>query len=561
MVSIDIKISRNINKPLKIKKQNLKEALLKCGIIYTQEKVEIDKFEKLSFKSVIKKLNGILIKEDKKFIYIAVDPFRTIPLFICKSNNNIFISSDIKRCIQRNSSNEIDRAGFWELIKYGICLGNRTLFANIKQLPGASFLKICKSDLSLSYNSYWNYRVTQNQKITSINQAISKLDKLLKKTISNKINQSSNKKFCMGISGGLDSRLSLNYLCSFLNPENLQLFTFANNNLSLEYVYAKKIVKSTRFRKPFFYRLKDQDYLDSLNELPVISAGLMNFIHGHISNCLRKIPKLKKIKPVQISNYFSDAIFGWSTISPSEKVKIGFDKMVAEIMKDDHIPEKTKYIICDDLSNLYARGEFKLKGNGPYSSFFEYYYLVEKNIKLHSYLLFLQSYHLPALALYADYDLARFMLSISHKLKRGKNIIYHLLDTRSKFSKKNIDNISSRDFRGSTNKLSFKSLTGIKFKLSNFVNTIYVYSGLNIRGLNSVFQTENILSVYYCNFKDKTRKTLEMLYKNGLISDKSTYKRFLTNPYNIAKIGENMQFLSICYGLKKIKNYLSKINM
>lgn len=222
-------------------------------------------------------------------------------------------------------------------------------------------------------------------------------------------------------------------------------------------------------------------------------------------------------------------------------------------MKDDHIPEKTKYIICDDLSNLYARGEFKLKGNGPYSSFFEYYYLVEKNIKLHSYLLFLQSYNLPALALYADYDLVRFTLSISHKLKKGKDIIYHLLNTRSKFSKKNIDNISSRDFRGSTDKLSFKSLTGIKFKLLNFVNKIYVYSGLNIRGLNSVFQTENILSIYHYNFKDKVRKKLEILYKNDLISKKSTYKRFLTNQYNLAKIGENMQLLSICNGLQKIK--------
>ena len=92
--------------------------------------------------------------------------------------------------------------------------------------------------------------------------------------------------------------------------------------------------------------LDDKAYDQSFEELPVISAGHMNFIHGHISNSLGILSENSVTDEIHISNYFSDALLGWSCISPKENPLIGYQKMVNEVNLDLKIPEKIKTTAC-----------------------------------------------------------------------------------------------------------------------------------------------------------------------------------------------------------------------
>ena len=55
---------------------------------------------------------------------------------------------------------------------------------------------------------------------------------------------------------------------------------------------------------------------------------------------------------------------------------------------------------------------------------------------MHSYLLHLQSHKCPTLAIYADYELAKFTLSIPFKYRQGKDVVVSLLNSKSQFKGK-----------------------------------------------------------------------------------------------------------------------------
>lgn len=544
-------ISVSLNGSIAMDSSNLYETNLKDGTVFTRGLLDENVISLSKLAEIAKRINGVIVKEDAEYIRIGVDPFRTIPLFFCV-HNGILVSSDIRACIGKKSEIELDAAGFWESIKYGICLGTRTLFNGVNQLIGASLLKICKSDLSYDVESYWDYRVSGMLECKSMSQAVSGLDRILRKAVTRKLNEASDRKFIMGVSGGLDSRLSLNYLSTLLTSEELKLFTFANDRRSLEYVYAKQVTEATDFKEPIFVTLDESYYRKSFSDLPVLSAGQMNLIHGHISNCLSKLSNAHSKKSIQISNYFSDALFGWCCISQEEDALVGFEDMVSGIRYDEDIPREIQSVIINDLDDLFSRGRFAEKGNGPFSTFFEYFYLVEKNVKMHSYLMHLQSTLQPVLALYADYDLAEYMLSMPIKYRRGKDVVDHLLMSRSNFSGKNIPDVSSRDFRGATGKLSWKTLKGIGFKLRVRVNAVSALFGLQGGWLKSRFQTEDIQSVYHRLFRQEIVDARNYLVDRGVIDARTASSRFRTLKIRPRGIGENMQLLSVVKGIHDV---------
>jgi hypothetical protein len=536
------------NRKIKTQIKNLEKHSVKFGTIYSREKITCDDLLNLGFIETAKNINGIIVYEDKDFITIGVDPFRTVPIFLC-DDNGLFISSDIRFCRDYIKSIEFDIASFWEIIKFGVCFGTRTLFKNIKQIPGASFIKIRKSDLSYKIDHYWNYKSSNNKKINTISDAVSGLDKIMSQTVKKKLNNIKNKNFIMGITGGLDSRLSLNYLSQYLNPKQLKLFTFSDNYSSLEYSYAKQVVDAVDFTKPMFFKLNDKEYSDALEDLPIRSAGHISFIHGHISNCLKKLSN--ENEKLQISNYFSDAIFGWCCFSPVEEAQIGLKRMVYEIEKDNDISNKTKQIIIKDLKDIFRRGKFLKEGNGSFSSFYEYIYLAEINIKMHSYLMHLQSTSNPLLSLYTDFKLLVYMLSVPVKFRNYKNVVMELLEKKSRFSKKNLPNISSRDFFGSTNKLTFFSFRGIEFKIRTWFNTVLSPLGFKLDWLVSSYQTENYHEIYNRIMRKKILNERNYLVKKGFMNNEVAISKF--KKIKFKDVYTNLKMLSIARGIRKFK--------
>ena len=70
----------------------------------------------------------------------------------------------------------------------------------------------------------------------------------------------------------------------------------------------------------------------------------------------------------QISNYFSDAIFGWSCRTPTEKIVVGFERFKNDVLFDRTIPMRVRDEIVNDLTSVYSKCNDKLTDYHNYST-------------------------------------------------------------------------------------------------------------------------------------------------------------------------------------------------
>jgi hypothetical protein len=491
--------------------------------------------------------HGVVVYETEEHIKIYTDPFNTIPIFYCE-HEGIFLSSDILSCLNTANNKQVDLAGFWELIKYGICIGSRTLYKSIKQIPGASCLIINKNNHSYNIFNYWDYCVPVKSDLSSMNETVQRLDKILMEIFNKIISGDYYDNYVMGLSGGLDSRLSMNYLFKYLDSDNLHLFTFGNDKRTLEYEYAKQIAVLSGAKPPIFCKISDSTYFDSLNNLSKQTAGHINFMHGHISKCL-SMKDYDILNTCQISNYFIDSFNGWSCVSPAEDIVVGFEQFKNEVLVDKTIPMRVRDEIVDDLTSVFLKCNDKLT-NHNYSTFFEYFYMSEKNTKFHSYLMFNQSRIMPLIAPFTDINLVKFMLSVPINYKRGKYVIDELLNSVSIFSGESVGDTSSHTLE----KLGWLTPRGSKFKLINRINVIVdIISSGKIR-LNNVELTEDIQGAYHRNFRALINDAVDYLSDHNVLNTSVARKRFKPLRIRPAGIGENLQLLSIVEAMRSQDN-------
>jgi len=496
-------------------------------------------------------IHGVVVYETQDHIKIYTDPFNTIPIFYCESDS-IYLSSDILSCLNFVNNKQVDLAGFWELIKYGICIGSRTLYKSIKQIPAASCLIINKNNHSYNIDKYWYYFVPVNSDLSTMNEAVQGLDKILMEIFNKIISGDHYLNYVMGLSGGLDSRLSMNYLSKYLDSDKLHPLTFGSDKSTLEYEYAKQIAFLSGVKPPKFCNISDSTYFDSLNNLSKQTAGHINFMHGHISKCLL-MNDFDLLNACQISNYFSDAIFGYNCVSPTEGIDVGFERFKNEVMVDKTIPMRIRDEIVDDLNSVFVKCDNKLTTHN-YSTFSEYFYMSEKNTKFHAYLMFNQSRIMPVISPFTDMKLVKYMLSVPTQYRRGKDILDKLLNSVSIFSGKSVGDISSRDFNRSTNKLDWQTPRGRKFKLINRINVIFdIISSGKIR-LNNVELTEDIQGAYHRNFRALMNDAVDYLSNHNVLNTSVARKRFKPLRIRPNGIGENMQLLSIVEAMRSQDN-------
>ena len=161
------------------------------------------------------KQNGIQIIEDNNKIEIYNDPFRTVPLFITKDlKGKLIIFSNFEDYYKfENVDKSIDEAGFWEIILFGSGLWTRTLYTNVEQMPAASKIIVDKITNEYQIEKYWDFNIVENKSINSLEKAAKGLYNRLD-AIFSKLDR--NQKYVMGMSGGMDSRITLaiiNLMC------------------------------------------------------------------------------------------------------------------------------------------------------------------------------------------------------------------------------------------------------------------------------------------------------------------------------------------------------------
>ena len=481
------------------------------------------------------KINGIQLIENDNNVEIRVDVFRSQPVFLYRDlNQNIYVFDSMDFFYSQDSfSKNIDEVGFWEIMLFGTSLWTRTLYVDLFQLPSASSLIINKKTKDFTIKRYWDFNVYINPDIKSLDIAAEKFNSYLDRISSN---LDPNQNYCFGLSGGMDSRLTLAYLSKYIKPERLNIFTYANSNKSLEHILSKEICKRLNLNEPSFHSLTGNSYKEALNYMPKKSGGQIGINHCHIIDFLSK-QDLGDL--THISTYFSDAIFGFEC-----EIGLDFnDKMynpyISKLNNSPFISDEIKNQIADD-SNFITK-DYDLNSN--ISSLKEYIYVSERNQKFHNYLFSIQKeFTKKGCSFYHDYNLFVYSLSIPIEFRNQKKIEYYILEKYyRKISASLIGDISSIYFRSSNNFDSFVDV--IKFKFLNRINALLRIFTRGYFQVENNYQTEELERNLYKYFKTDLIKAFKVFYDMGIFKKKHTFFKKL--PIKSNGVNERYRIISL----------------
>lgn len=478
--------------------------------------------------------NGIQLVENGHSIKIYNDPFRTIPLFITRdSSNELIIFSNFEDYYRLESVNwGVDEVGFWEIVLFGSGLWDRTLYKNVKQMPAATCLTINKVSEQYIIERYWDFDINENKRIDSIEKAAEGLyDRL--DNIFSKLDR--NQKYVMGLSGGMDSRITLAFLSKYIHLESLELFTYGFDERLLEYKYACEVADALGYNKPKFHKLIAQSYIDAMDYLPQMSGGQIGINHCHITSFLRE-NKFEEYK--QISTYYSDAIFGWDSVYEKNIQPIQENFYASTLKNISFISDEIKKEIYNDSKRLYEgfRGELN------YSTLDEYKYVTERNQKFHMFMASIQGRFISNELPYANFELLRYILSIPLKFRAQKQLVDYLLDNY-------FTNISSRDFRNISSRFQWGSKFAgqIQFYWFKFLNRSNAILRPLTNGriqLFNKYQTEEHERFLYSDFKSDLLAATEKFLLMGILSPEQK-KEFDKLPLRSAGVAERYALISL----------------
>jgi hypothetical protein len=478
------------------------------------------------------KVNGIQIVENENKVEIYNDPFRVIPLFIIKDKSDkLIIFSDYEDFYNlKDVDKTIDKAGFWEIILFGNGVFSRTLYKNVRQMPSASKIIIDKNTNKYKIERYWDFNIEVDDSIDSMEKAAQgmydRIDSIFAKL-------DKNTKYIMGMSGGMDSRISLAFLSKYIPKENLKLFTYGFDEKILEYKYACEVAKTLGYDEPEFHKLTARSYRRAMDYLPKMSGGQVGINHCHILDYLQG-KNLNNFK--QISNYISDAIFGLNT-KKEKNNDLNNLNVILDKYKNNFSNKIYQYILSD-IELLIEN--FQSKFN--YTNVNEYIYWTEKTPKVFNYFSKLHSEYINQELIYADYDLLVYSLSIPPKYREQKKVLDYLLDNYFKnIPSSGFKNISSRFLCGS----EFSGLLDFySFKILNRINaTLRLFTKGYIQLFNK-YQTEEQDRLLYRDFHKDLKNATSKFVDVGIMS-KEQKKQWDKLPLKNGGISERFVIISL----------------
>lgn len=409
---------------------------------------------------VCKRNKGIAIKCTKESIEIYNDPFCSVPVYVGKCNNGILVTSEFKDFCE-NSFVHLDKVGIFETMLYGSGVYDRTIIEEIKQLPAACKVTIGSAN-EWTIEPYWNFDILLNEDIESMDMAVENTYDCLENIFS----KYKDKKIIMGLSGGLDSRLSACMLSKNICKENIEFFTFGYSKYIKEFKIAKRVSRALNMPKPRFLKLTKDDYLNA-DCVARNTGGQIGINHSHMYMCIKKYGDVRD--KIFISNYYSDAVMGWEASEKCDKFDIK-DSHYYELLEHNNLQIEPQIVeeISKDLQKIGNR--FPKQGN--FSGINEFIYVVERNTKFHVRLSALCNELMTIELPYANYELLSCVMSLPIKFRVEKKIEKEIIE-RKFFAAKDI---SSRRYseRGETTEKEY----------TVFEKIYYMFGYYRMRGIN-----------------------------------------------------------------------------
>lgn len=481
---------------------------------------------------------GLQLVETRDAIIIFSDPFCSAPLYLYESERDIRLFSDIERFLsQQGVSVKIDPVGFWEVVLFGLTFGHRTLFKNVVQLPAASRLTIDKSTSSFAIDRYWDFDIKEDTSISSKEMAAEGLHLHLSR-IFNGLDSSAH--YVMGLSGGLDSRLSLAFLSERVPPEQVKLFTFGFDERLLEREVSKNIALRLGFELPHFHLMRPEIYREALEYVPAMTGGEISIAHCHILSYLKNASFSGGL---QLSNYYSDAVFGYSArANKIRSPKKGESSYYEHLRVFKPINADISEEIARDIAGVCAGYD----ETANFSSINEFLYVTERTPKFHMRLAFAQNKLLQTITPYADIELLKYMISVPLRYREQKKLMDEVF--RKFYPAVQIESVgemSSRFDAGFSDRAAW-----LKYRSTNLLNGLLRLATKGKMQVLNRLHTEELdrhLSGYFReDLKIATSDFVEM----GLISSKAK-SYFDRLPLRVVDTGMRYSLITLARFLSK----------
>jgi len=368
-------------------------------------------------KETMHKSFGYLLGHDENgSFWVYRDRLGTFPLFMLpdRKNQQIVFFNRFYLVKEYWSEFTADKVGFWETVLFESTLGQRSMFANVLQIPCASRVRIWP-DLGYEIDRYWhiNYEIEANltpkrfmgNSYALLNHVFSKLDP--------------KRNYLVPISGGEDSRIMAAFISKYISKTQVRAVTYGYDDRLLEYAYAKQVMCSLDFDPPKFHKLTHKSYMRNLRALAESTGGCVSIQNSHLFDYISNIVGYSNLDILACTAY-SDGILGFDATESDKKEGTMDNCQYYKILeKWKGVVEMSSDVveaIESDLRNLYS----EWKDSSSISSIDEYIYLVERNNKFHSYLADIAREYGEIFLPFTEPELVDYYFSIPNKYRFRK---------------------------------------------------------------------------------------------------------------------------------------------
>jgi asparagine synthase (glutamine-hydrolysing) len=159
---------------------------------------------------------------ERRELLLARDRYGIKPMYVSRRGDTLLFGSEVKALLAHPALRaELDVLALREYLTFQNLFTERTLFANVRLLPAASFLRVVPGQPLGSPQRYWDFAFAENGREASEAEYLEELDRLLTQAVSRHL--ISDVPVATYLSGGMDSG-SITAIASGQLPE-LKTFT------------------------------------------------------------------------------------------------------------------------------------------------------------------------------------------------------------------------------------------------------------------------------------------------------------------------------------------------
>lgn len=184
--------------------------------------------------------NFSLIVWDDNRVFAAVDQIRSMPIYYANMNQRFYISDSIDELMENIPNAEYDKESIEEFKEAGYVTSKNTLVKNIYALQSGEYILYDREINQFHIKEYVTYGVRNVIPYTA-EEAINKMKEVQKEVFHDLIDTLGGRQVVIPLSGGYDSRLLLEMLCS-LGYKNILCFTYGKKG-NVEAIVSEKVAR------------------------------------------------------------------------------------------------------------------------------------------------------------------------------------------------------------------------------------------------------------------------------------------------------------------------------